>query len=58
MLKLDYEYSKRAEELLAIIGEAYIGMQSSEGSDRIYYKNKLEKAIATFDELEEDEEDD
>jgi hypothetical protein len=51
-LKLEYNYSERAKELLAIIGEAYLGMDTPDVS---YYRERLYKAINELDKLEKDD---
>ncbi len=41
------EYSDRTLELLAIIGEAYLGLDTE---DERYFRNKIRKALIELDE--------
>lgn len=46
-LDTNYNYTEREVELLAIIGEAYLGLDSP---DRGYYLTRIEKAKKELDE--------
>ena len=52
MEKLELEennYTNREKELLAIIGEAYLNLDTE---DENYFRNKIKKALKEWDELD------